>query len=118
MSETKKITDLLPEAVQVLQNYMAKENIELMALALGYMEKIEEPTEKIEKRTVLDENWEEKEIEVSVFENILKENPEKIEEFVVKKIFENLLFFIKEHSKNGSNIEFEKKINKQIEKIL
>lgn len=116
--ETKKITDLLPEAVQVLQNFMAKENIELMALALGYMEKIEEPTEKIEKRKVQTETWEEKEIEVSVFENILKENPEKIEEFVVKKIFENLLFFIKENTIIWWKMKLEKKFEKQIEKIL
>lgn len=108
--ENKKLKDYLPQAISLVKKFTNEENIRFCWISLGYEPEINQKVETIEEL----ENWE-KLTKVS-FEKI--PNPVTTEQFVAEKILENLLGFVKLHSKNGALIEFDKKFDKQVENIM
>lgn len=107
---TKKIMTHFPQALELFKNFTTEENIKYSGISLGYESEINQKVETIEEL----ENWEK--ITKISFKKV--PNPQKVEEFVAEKILENVLEFVKFHSKNGATIEFEKKIDEQIKNIM
>lgn len=107
---TKKIMTHFPQALELFKNFTTEENIKYSGISLGYEPEINQKVEEIETL----ENWEK--ITKISFKKV--PNPQKVEEFVAEKILENLLGFVKLHSKNGALIEFDKKFDKQVENIM
>lgn len=116
--ENKKLTDLLPQAVEIMKTYANQENIDFCAVSLGYQEEIEEQVKRIEKRELTNEKWEIEEYEIEVFDLIKKKNPKEKCEFVAEKTMENLLDFIKTHTLRWWQMVIEKRFEKQLQKIL